>query len=85
MGYHPDDSEWPVLPENSVLARYPLKFRSLLRDALARDVTGRSSIEQELKLSHEEIDELTGASPAVDEADMSQEWDEHAALGAVPA
>jgi Zn-dependent peptidase ImmA (M78 family)/transcriptional regulator with XRE-family HTH domain len=85
MGYHPDDSEWPVRRQDSVLARYPLKFRSLLRDALAQDVIGRSGIEQALKLTPDEIDELTDASPAVDEADMSQEWAEHAALGAVPA
>ena len=84
MGYHPDDSEWPVPPQNSVLARYPLKFRSLLRDALARGVVGKSSIEQNLKLAYDEIDELTGTSPAFAGADMSQEWDEHAALGAVP-
>lgn len=85
MGYHPDDSEWPVPPQNSVLARYPLKFRSLLRDALGRDVIGRSVIEQALKLTHDEIDELTGTSPAGVRADMSREWAEHAALGAVPA
>jgi Zn-dependent peptidase ImmA (M78 family)/DNA-binding XRE family transcriptional regulator len=85
MGYHPDDSEWPVPPQNSVLARYPLKFRTLLRDALAGDIIGRSGIEQALKLTHNEIDELTGTSPVGVRADMSQEWAEHAALGAVPA
>ena len=85
MGYHPDDSEWPALPRNSVLARYPLKFRSLLCDALAREVIGRSGIQQALKLTHDEIDELTGTGPAIAGADMSQEWNEHAALGAVPA
>jgi Zn-dependent peptidase ImmA (M78 family)/transcriptional regulator with XRE-family HTH domain len=85
MGYNPDDGEWPVPPQNSVMARYPLKFRSMLRDALAHDIIGRSSIEQALKLTHDEIDELTGASPAVSGADMNQEWAEHAALGAVPA
>jgi Zn-dependent peptidase ImmA (M78 family)/transcriptional regulator with XRE-family HTH domain len=85
MGYNPADSEWPVPPQHSVAARYPLKFRSLLRDAFARDIAGRSSTQQALKLTHDEIDELTGASPAVAGADMNQEWDEHTALGAVPA
>ncbi len=83
MGY-PVDSEWP-LPHNSVLARFPLKFRSLLLDALAREVIGRSSTEQALKLTDDEIEELTGAGPVIATADMGQEWDEHAALGAVPA
>jgi Zn-dependent peptidase ImmA (M78 family)/DNA-binding XRE family transcriptional regulator len=85
MGYHSDDSEWPVPPQNSVLARYPLKFRSLLREALASDVIGRSGIEQALRLTYDEIDELIGASEAFSGADMTQEWDEYAALGAVPA
>ena len=81
----PDDSEWPVPPQNSVLARYPLKFRSLLREALASDVVGRPGIEQALRLTYDEIDELIGASEAFSGADMTQEWDEYAALGAVPA
>jgi Zn-dependent peptidase ImmA (M78 family)/transcriptional regulator with XRE-family HTH domain len=85
MGYHPDDSEWPAQPQNSVRTRYPLKFHTLLRDALAHDVIGRSSTEQALKLTHDEIDELIDTSPAVGEDDMNQEWVEHAALGAVPA
>lgn len=85
MGYNPDDSEWPIPPQNSVLARFPLKFRSLLREALVSEVIGWSGIEQALRLTYEEIEELIGASQAFAGADMAQEWDEHAALGAVPA
>lgn len=85
MGYDPADSGWPVLPENSLLARYPLKFRTLLRDALDREVAGRSRTEQALGLTPEQIDELTSATPPIAGADLSQEWDEHAALGAIPA
>lgn len=87
MGYHPDDSEWPLPPQHSVLERYPLKFRSLLRDAHARGVIGSSSIQQALQLTHDEVEELTGTTPATPSADISQEqeWDEHTALGAVTA
>jgi hypothetical protein len=85
MGYDPAGCGWPVLPQDSLLARYPLKFRTLLRDALEREVIGRSVTEQALGLTYEQIEELISATPAIAEADLSQEWDEHAALGAIPA
>lgn len=85
MGYHPDDSEWPLPPQNSVLERYPLKFRTMLRDAYARGVIGKSGIQQALQLTHDEVQELTETSPTMPEIDVSQEqeWDEHTALGAI--
>jgi hypothetical protein len=67
MGYSPDDSEWPVLPHRSVAARYPLKFRSLLRDAFARHVVGKSSTQQALRLTHDEIEELTAPAQPTSE------------------
>jgi Zn-dependent peptidase ImmA (M78 family)/transcriptional regulator with XRE-family HTH domain len=85
MGYDPAGCGWPVLPQNSLLARYPLKFRTLLRAALHRGDVGRSVTERALGLTHEQIDELTSATPAIAGADLSQEWDEYAALGAIPA
>jgi Zn-dependent peptidase ImmA (M78 family)/transcriptional regulator with XRE-family HTH domain len=85
MGYDPADGGWPTPPQDFLLARYPLRFRSLLRDALACGRAGRSVTQQALGLTHEEIDELTGAQPTIAEADLNQEWDEHAALGALPA
>jgi Zn-dependent peptidase ImmA (M78 family)/DNA-binding XRE family transcriptional regulator len=81
MGYPP---EWP-LPPSTGAARYPLKFRSLLREAYTRGEVGRSVIQQELKLDDGQIDELIEAAPVVSCDDTDQEWDEHAALGAVPA
>jgi Zn-dependent peptidase ImmA (M78 family)/transcriptional regulator with XRE-family HTH domain len=85
MGYNPEDSEWPLPPENSVLERYPLKFRSLLRDAHARGVIGNSSIQQALQLTLDEAEELTGTNLTIPSTDINQEqeWDEHTALGAV--
>jgi len=71
--------------QHSVLTCYPLRFRSLLRDALARGEVGRSSTEQTLRLTYEQVDELTDTAPVISSADMRQEWDEYAALGAVPA
>jgi hypothetical protein len=85
MGYDPADSGWPIPAHSSLLDRYPLRFRSLLRDALARDAAGRSSTQEALGLTPEQIEELTGATPVPDEPDLSQEWDEYAALGALPA
>jgi Zn-dependent peptidase ImmA (M78 family)/transcriptional regulator with XRE-family HTH domain len=81
LGY---PTEWPP-PPHSVLARYPLKFRSLLRDALAQGAVGRSGTEQALQLTYDQVDELIATAPVTGAADMRQEWDEHAALGAVPA
>ena len=54
MGYAP---EWPPPPVTGA-ARYPLKFRSLLREAYTRGAVGRSVIEQELKLDDGQVDEL---------------------------
>ena len=81
MGYAP---EWPPPPVTGA-ARYPLKFRSLLREAYTRGAVGRSVIEQGLKLDDEQVDELIEAAPVISCDDTDQEWDEHAALGAVPA
>lgn len=81
MGYLP---EWPP-PPGSGAARYPLKFRSLLREAFAHGVVGRSVIQRGLKLYDGQVDELIEAAPVISYDDMGQEWDEHAALGAVPA
>jgi Zn-dependent peptidase ImmA (M78 family) len=81
MGYLP---EWPP-PPSSVAARYPLKFRSLLREAFAHGKVGRSVIQQGLKLDDGQVDELLDTAPVISCDDMGQEWDEHAALGAVPA
>jgi Zn-dependent peptidase ImmA (M78 family)/transcriptional regulator with XRE-family HTH domain len=81
MGYPRD---WP-LPPSTGKARYPLKFRSLLRAAYARGAVGRSVIQQGLKLDDEQVDELIEAAPIISCEDTDQEWDEHAALGAVPA
>jgi Zn-dependent peptidase ImmA (M78 family)/transcriptional regulator with XRE-family HTH domain len=83
MGYSVA-GEWP-LPQHSFLDRFPLKFRNLLGDALTRGVVGRSSTEQALRLKSSEIDELIGVGDIVAEPDMGQEWNEHAALGAIPA
>lgn len=80
MGYAP---EWPPPPVTGA-ARYPLKFRSLLREAYTRGAVGRSVIEQGLKLDDEQVDELIEAAPVISCDDTDQEWDEHAALGAVP-
>jgi Zn-dependent peptidase ImmA (M78 family)/transcriptional regulator with XRE-family HTH domain len=85
LGYQTEDSERPLPQQRSVLARYPLKFRTLLREALAADVVGMSATEQALGLAPGEIDALTTNSMGIDGADMSQEWDEYTALGAVPA
>ena len=81
MGYPP---EWPPPPSPGA-ARYPLKFRSLLREAYTHGEVGRSVIQQGLKLDDGQIDELVEAAPVVSCDDTDQEWDEHAALGAVPA
>ena len=81
LGYPP---EWPP-PPSSGRARYPLKFRSLLREAFTRGIVGRSVIEQGLKLDDEQVDELMEAAPVISCDDMGQEWDEHEALGAVVA
>ncbi len=85
MGYTAGDSEGPLSPRDSVLVRYPLKFRALLRHALDCEAAGRSSIQETLGLTFSEVEELTGACPVGAGADMNREWDEHAALGAVPA
>jgi len=76
--------EWPPPPSTGA-ARYPLKFRSLLREAYTRGAVGRSVIQQELKLDDTQIDELIEAAPVISCDDTDQEWDEHAALGAVSA
>jgi len=81
MGY---SREKPPAHE-SVLARYPLKFRTLLRDALAQSIVGMSSTEQALKLHYDQIEEFIATDPVPGSADMRQEWDEYAALGAIPA
>ena len=70
---------------DSVLARYPLKFRTLLRDALAQSIVGMSSTEQALKLHCDQIEEFIATDPVPGSADMRQEWAEYAALGAIPA
>jgi Zn-dependent peptidase ImmA (M78 family)/transcriptional regulator with XRE-family HTH domain len=85
LGYRTEDSERPLPPQGSVLVRYPLKFRTLLREALAADLVGLSVTEQALELTPDEIHALTTSGPEIDEPDINQEWDEYAALGAVPA
>jgi Zn-dependent peptidase ImmA (M78 family)/transcriptional regulator with XRE-family HTH domain len=81
MGYPP---EWPPPPTTGA-ARYPLKFRSLLREAYTRGAVGRSVIQQALKLDDGQTDALIEAAPVISSDYTDQEWDEHAALGAVPA
>jgi Zn-dependent peptidase ImmA (M78 family)/transcriptional regulator with XRE-family HTH domain len=82
MGYAPD---WPPPPAFGT-AGYPLKFRSLLKEAYAEEKVGRSVIQQGLKINTEQADELLESSPVISyDDDMGQEWDEYAALGAVPA
>jgi hypothetical protein len=81
MGYPP---EWPQPPVTGA-ARYPLKFRSLIRDAYTRGVVGRSVIQQALKLDDAQVEEMIEAAPVISCDDTNQEWDEHAALGAVSA
>jgi Zn-dependent peptidase ImmA (M78 family)/transcriptional regulator with XRE-family HTH domain len=82
MGYPP---EWPPPPASGA-AGYPLKFRSLLKEAYAAEKVGRSVIQQGLKIGTEQAEELLEASPVIsDDDDMGQEWDEYAALGAITA
>jgi hypothetical protein len=81
MGFAPD---WPPLP-GAVTDRFPLRFRSLLREACARGKVGESVIQQALKLTAEQAEELVEEAPVITCDDMGQEWDEHEALGAVPA
>lgn len=81
LGYRP---EWPPAP-SSVATHYPMKFRSLLRDAFARGEVGKSVIQQVLRINCDEEEELIRAVPVTSSDEMLQEWDEHAALGAVPA
>lgn len=82
LGYSPDASEWPLDPHDSVLVRYPLRFRSLLREADERGIVGESEIRQALGLNHDEYVALVmdhQAGPA--KADET-EWNEFEALGA---
>lgn len=81
MGLTPD---WPPLP-GSVADRFPLKFRSLLREACVRGDVHESVIQGTLKLTLEQAEELVKEAPVVTCDDLGQEWDEHEALGAVPA
>jgi Zn-dependent peptidase ImmA (M78 family)/transcriptional regulator with XRE-family HTH domain len=83
LGY-PVDGGWPS-PDTSLPFRYPLRFRSLLREALDRGDVGRSSIQQALKLTDNEIDELISGGSAFSDEDVRQEWNEYSALGAIPA
>jgi Zn-dependent peptidase ImmA (M78 family)/transcriptional regulator with XRE-family HTH domain len=81
MGFAPD---WPPLP-GAVTDRFPLRFRSLLREACAQGKVGESVIQQALKLTAEQAEQLVEEAPVITCDDMGQEWDEHEALGAVPA
>jgi Zn-dependent peptidase ImmA (M78 family)/transcriptional regulator with XRE-family HTH domain len=83
LGY-PVNGGWPS-PDSSLAFRYPLRFRSLLREALSDDAIGKSTSQQALKLADEEIDELIRVGPAVSDENTRQEWDEYTALGAIPA
>ena len=82
MGYFTDDSEWPMPPEHSITARYPLRFRSLLRECISAELVGMSEAQQALGLTWEDVEALIDHSGDVSGAD-DQEWDEFRALGAL--
>jgi Zn-dependent peptidase ImmA (M78 family)/transcriptional regulator with XRE-family HTH domain len=81
MGITPD---WPPLP-GSVADRFPLRFRSLLREACALGEVDNSVIQENLGLTSGQAEELVEKAPVISYDDLGQEWDEHEALGAVPA
>lgn len=82
LGYQPDWAEGPMDPELSVSARYPLRFRSLLRRCMTEDIVGTSEAQQALNLGPVEVEELV--DQAAEPTDLNdQEWDEFNALGAL--
>ena len=82
LGYATDDSERPLDPEKSVIARYPLRFRSLLRECLTKDIVGPSEVRQALRLSQDEFELLVDRDGEPSKLDET-EWNEFAALGAI--
>lgn len=84
LGYRLHHDESPMPRERSVMSRYPLRFRTLLRYAYDNESIGKSVIQQTLGLNRKETDELLSIGSAVTglEPDANQEWYEHTALGA---